>query len=103
LLKPGLTCNVRVLNNNDASSIVIPYKAVTEQMGEYFVFVVNENKAVQTNVKLGLQINDMVIVKDGLTPGELIVTEGIQKLRDNSPIVIAPMHAKQVTQAVPGN
>jgi hypothetical protein len=45
----------------------------------------------------------MVIVKDGLTPGELIVTEGIQKLRDNSPIVIAPMHAKQVTQAVPGN
>jgi membrane fusion protein (multidrug efflux system) len=102
LLKPGLTCDVRVLNNNDSSSIVIPYKAVTEQMGEYFVFVINENKAVQTNVRLGEQINDMVIVNEGLTPGEIIATEGIQKLHDNSPVVIVPAHAKPVAQAVAG-
>jgi membrane fusion protein (multidrug efflux system) len=102
LLKPGLTCDVRVLNNNDSSSIIIPYKAVTEQMGEYFVFVVNQNKVIQTNVSLGEQINEMVIVKSGLTPGEIIATEGIQKLRDNSPVIIIPTHAKQVAQAVPG-
>jgi membrane fusion protein (multidrug efflux system) len=102
LLKPGLTCDVRVLNNNDSSSIVIPYKAVTEQMGEYFVFVVNGNKAIQTNIMLGEQINDMVIVKGGLTPGEVVATSGIQKLHDNAPVVIAPSHAQAVTQAVPG-
>jgi membrane fusion protein (multidrug efflux system) len=102
LLKPGLTCDVRVLNNNDSSSIVIPYKAVTEQMGEYFVFVVTGNKAIQTNVMLGEQINDMVIVKAGLMPGEVIATEGIQKLHDNAPVVIAPSHAKPVTQGAPG-
>jgi membrane fusion protein (multidrug efflux system) len=102
LLKPGLTCDVRVLNNNDSSSIVIPYKAVTEQMGEYFVFVVNQNKVIQTNVSLGEQINEMVIVKNGLTPGEIIATAGIQKLHDNSPVIIVPAHAKQVSQAAPG-
>lgn len=102
LLRPGLTCNVRVLNNNTSNSIIIPYKAVSEQMGEYFVFVAKGNKAIQTKVTLGVPINEMVIVKDGLTPGEFVITEGVQKLRDNSPIILAPAHPKQVTQAAPG-
>jgi membrane fusion protein (multidrug efflux system) len=99
VLKPGLTCNVRVIYNNIMNSIIIPYKAVTEQMGEYFVFVINGNKAIQTKVNLGIPVNDMVIVKDGLAPGDLIVTDGIQKLHDNSPVTIVPAHGKQ---AAPG-
>jgi RND family efflux transporter MFP subunit len=102
LLKPGLTCNVRVLNNNSASSIIIPYKAVTEQMGEYFVFVVKNNRAFQKKVILGEPINDMVIIKSGLNPGDVVVTDGIQKLRENSPVVIAPTHTKQNSQTAPG-
>lgn len=94
LLRPGLTCNVRVLNNNSEKSILIPYKAVTEQMGEYFVFVVNGKKVSQRKVELGRTINDMVIVNNGLTPGEEVVTEGVQKLRDNSPILFIPEKAK---------
>ena len=44
LLKPGLTCDVRVLNNDTSKSIIIPYKSVVVQMGEYFVFVINGEK-----------------------------------------------------------
>jgi membrane fusion protein (multidrug efflux system) len=95
VLKPGLTCNVRVINNNITNSIIIPYKAVTEQMGEYFVFVINGNKAIQTKLNLGIPVNDLVIVKEGLAPGDLIVTDGIQKLHDNSPVTIVPAHGKQ--------
>jgi membrane fusion protein (multidrug efflux system) len=39
ILKPGMTCNVRVKTQSD-DAILIPTKAITEQMGEYFVFVV---------------------------------------------------------------
>jgi len=102
LLKPGLTCNVRVLNNNGSGSVVIPYKAVTEQMGEYFVFVITNNKAIQTKVNLGIPLNDMVIIKSGLIPGQLIATDGVQKLRDNSPVIVASPHTRQVTQAALG-
>ncbi len=94
LLRPGLTCNVRVLNSSARSSIVIPYKAVSEQMGEYFVFVIVGNKVSQRNVVLGRTINDMVIVQSGLNAGEEIVTQGMQKLRDNSPIIVAPAETK---------
>lgn len=89
LLRPGLTCNVRVLNNNISKSIVIPYKAVVVQMGEYFVFVINGNKVLQRKIELGRIINnDMVIVNKGLSQGEKIVTQGVQKLRNDSPIIL---------------
>lgn len=89
LLRPGLTCTIRVLNNNTSKSIVIPYKAVTVEMGEYFVFVIHKNRVAQQRIEIGRTINDdMVIVKTGLKPGEKIVTQGVQKLRNGSQIVL---------------
>ena len=88
-LRPGLTCNVRVLNTTSPGSILIPYKAVVVQMGEYFVFVINGKKVSQRRIEIGIPIKEMVIVTEGLKPGEQVVTEGVQKLRDNSPIVLS--------------
>ena len=89
-LRPGLTCNVRVLNNNSVKNIVIPYESVTVQMGEYFVFVINGNKVSQKRITIGRTLNnDRVIVENGLKPGEQIVVQGIQRLRDKSSIVLS--------------
>jgi RND family efflux transporter MFP subunit len=88
ILRAGLTCNMRVLNQNSANTILIPFKAVVEQMGEYSVFVVNGNKVTQRKISTGMQINDKVIVREGLQPGETIVTEGTQKLRDKSVVAV---------------
>jgi len=84
LLKPGMTCNVRVKTEN-ANTILIPSKAITEQMGEYFVFVLGDsNKAVQTKIITGIRINDKTIIKNGLKGGEKIITDGVQKVRDGA-------------------
>jgi RND family efflux transporter MFP subunit len=99
LLRPGLTCNVRVLTNNTSPSIVIPYKAVIVQMGEYFVFVINGNRVLQRKIDIGMTIdNDMVIVNNGLKPGEVIVTQGVQKLRNNSPILLSNENNRTTNQ-----
>ncbi len=82
-LKPGLNANVRVKNSTGQPQLLIPYQAVTEQMSEYFVFVVGDSSKVsQKKVTLGARINDKVIVKDGIKEGDMIVTEGTQKIRD---------------------
>ena len=94
ILRAGLTCDLRVQANSSVQSLLIPYKAVVEQMGEYFVYVVNGSKVSQRRIDLGMSINNMVIVKNGLQLGEQIVTEGVQKLRDNSPVVVMPAAAK---------
>ncbi|UFH53462.1 efflux RND transporter periplasmic adaptor subunit [Spirosoma sp. KNUC1025] len=86
-LKPGLAGNVRVKNSSGQPQLLIPYQAVTEQMSEYFVFVVGDSSKVsQKKVTLGARINDKVIVKNGLNEGELVVTEGTQKIREGAKV-----------------
>ncbi|GAA4409920.1 efflux RND transporter periplasmic adaptor subunit [Nibrella viscosa] len=88
-LKAGLNGNVRVKNNTSALPLLIPQKAVTEQMSEYFVYVVGDSsKVTQKKVTLGVRINDKVIVKDGLTEGDLVVTEGTQKIREGGVVKV---------------
>ncbi len=94
LLKPGLTCNVRVLKNDNTNSILIPFEAVTEQMGEYFVYKIIDGKAQQQRIEIGRTIRNMVIVKSGLNAGENIITEGFQTIRNNSPVIIIPSSPK---------
>ena len=89
LLKPGLNVNVRVRNSTDKPELLIPYQAVTEQMSEYFVFVVGDSsKVTQKKVTLGARINDKVIVKNGLTEGETVVTEGTQKIKEGAKVKV---------------
>lgn len=87
-LKPGITTNVRVRHDGGGNSLLIPYKAVVEQLGEYFVFVDNNNKAIQHKISLGARINDKVVVRSGLQQGDSVITEGVQKLRDSVAIQV---------------
>ncbi len=84
ILRSGMTCNARV-KNDDAreKQILIPYKAVVEQMGEYSVYIVGDSsKAMQKKVVLGRRINENVIVKSGLEGNETIITDGVQKVKE---------------------
>lgn len=97
-LKAGMSCNIRVKNNGNTQSLLIPAKAVLEQMGEYFVYVVGDsNKVAQHKVITGQVINDKITVKSGLQENDQIVIEGVQKLRDGA--VIQP--AKDSSAAKP--
>lgn len=97
LLKVGFTCNVQIKNNGGDSSLLIPYKAVTQQLGENFVFVVvNKNdttkQVLQRKVELGTKIMDKIVVKQGLEKGQIVVTEGNQKLKDSSIVKVGPQN-----------
>ncbi|MGI4750749.1 MAG: efflux RND transporter periplasmic adaptor subunit [Janthinobacterium lividum] len=108
----GMSCIVRVRNQENGPQIVIPNKAVTEQMGEYFVFtakdsLVNDTAkdengkpgkniqkkkkllAVQKKVQVGQTIGPNIIIKSGLNQGDKIVTDGVQSLHDGVPITTA--------------
>ena len=63
--------------------IVIPFKAVTEQLGEYFAYVVGDsNKVNQQRIELGSQIGGNVVVKTGLQPGDKIVVDAAKRTID---------------------
>ncbi|MBC7902483.1 MAG: efflux RND transporter periplasmic adaptor subunit [Gemmatimonadaceae bacterium] len=89
-LKPGMSATVRILNNGGTQQLLIPYKSVVEQMGEYFVYVVQADTVVQRGITLGTRIGENIIVQKGLESGEKIATEGIQKLRTGSAVKSQP-------------
>ena len=93
-LRAGMSGTLLVESSSAEKSILIPFKAVTEQLGEFFVYVVDSAKVSQRKVLLGKQVNKNIIVKDGLKVGETIVTEGVQNLREGSAISVTPPAAK---------
>ncbi len=101
-LRAGLTCNLRVRANTPASSVLIPYRAVVEQMGEYFVFALNGNKVTQRRIHLGMNVNDLVIVRDGLQAGDQIVVDGMQRLKDQATVVVLPVGSKPTGASASG-
>ncbi|AXE18713.1 efflux RND transporter periplasmic adaptor subunit [Runella rosea] len=85
LLRAGMTGTVRVLNRASTKSVVIPYKAVTEQLGEFFVYVAGDSSKVsQRRIVVGQPLGTKIIVKEGLKEGEKIAVEGVQNLREGA-------------------
>jgi membrane fusion protein (multidrug efflux system) len=97
VLKAGLTCDLRIKNTSAASTVLFPFRAVVEQMGEYFVYVLDGEKVTQRRVDLGARINDLVVARGGLSPGDQIVVDGVQKLRDNVAVAVAPPRMNPAT------
>jgi len=85
LLRAGMNGTVRVKNSSAHSSVVIPFKAVSEQLGEYFVYTLGDSSKVsQRKVVLGNQIGGNIIIKEGLQAGEKIAVQGVQNLREGT-------------------
>ena len=102
ILKAGMNTTVRVLNSNGGQSIIIPYKAVTEQLGELFVYVLGDSSKVsQRKLVLGNPIGADIIVKDGLKPGEQVVVEGVQNLREGAQVQVKQPGADQPAATQP--
>ena len=95
ILKPGMSCKVLVLNAYAGQQIIIPFEAVLEQLSEYFVYTIKDNKAQQVKISLGPRVNANVIVLKGLKGDETIVVDGIQKLHDGSEISVAQSQPTQ--------
>ena len=81
-LKPGQFARVRVAVAERENAILIPQRAVQELQGAKTVMVVdNENKVQVRSVSLGDQSDKNVIVLQGLSAGERVIVEGMQKVR----------------------
>ena len=82
-LRAGMNGTVRVKNNSQTKALMIPNKAVTEQLGEYYVYVPGDSSKVsQRKVQLGTVIGADVIINDGIKAGDSVVVEGVQNLKE---------------------
>jgi membrane fusion protein (multidrug efflux system) len=89
LLRPGLFARIRVVAEKRDNVIVVPDRAVQQQLGRYFVTVVAEgDKAELRPVTLGPRLGTSVVIDKGVSAGDRIVVEGIQKARPGTPLKV---------------
>ena len=91
ILRPGQFGRVRATVGLKQDALVVPQRAVTELQGSYQVAVVGEgNKVAIRSVKVGPRVGRLWVIEDGLTAGEKVVAEGVQKVREGVPVTPVP-------------
>lgn len=82
LLAPGQFVTVVVSGDEPETKLLIPQVAVQQDQQGRFVLVVTPEKLVeQRRVKLGAEKDVSWVVEEGLAPGDLVIIEGLQKIR----------------------
>ena len=94
LLRPGQFAHVRATVATRQGALLVPQRAVSELQGTFQVAVVDKNDIVAIRpVKVGERFGTLWIIEDGLTAGERVVAEGVQKVKDGAPVTPVPFQA----------
>lgn len=93
VLRPGQYGRVRTETSVKKNALLLPQSAVMELQGTYQVAVVgSDSKATIRTVKPGEKVGTMWVIDDGLKPGEQVVVEGLQRVREGTPVTAKPAH-----------
>lgn len=79
-LKPGMFARVSVITKIASEALAVPIRAVLEEGVDRFVFVQNGEEFIRQTVVLGARDDRYIEVKEGLMPGDQVVTRGNQQL-----------------------
>lgn len=83
VLRPGQYARVRAVLETIKDALVVPQRAVNELQGNFQVAVVgSDNKVSVRTVKPGVKTGSIVVITEGVQPGERVVVEGLQKVKD---------------------
>jgi membrane fusion protein (multidrug efflux system) len=92
LLHAGQFARVQVSQQQDPNAIVLPQRAILDQQGQNYVWIVDaEGKAQQREVHMGLRVGGDWQVQQGLKPGEVVIVDGVQRLKPGTPVKGTPL------------
>ena len=93
VLRPGQYGRVRVETGMKKGALLTPQSAVARSQGSYQVAVVGSDRKVSMRtVKPGQTVGTMWVIDEGLKPGEQVVVEGLQQLKQGTLVTPKPVH-----------
>jgi membrane fusion protein, multidrug efflux system len=98
VLRPGQFAKVRAQTMMKKGALLVPQRAVSELQGGYQVAVVGaDNKVRIRPVAVAERVDNLWVIDDGLKPGEQVVAEGLQKVREGTVVTTKPFRPEQGT------
>ena len=98
-IKPGMYARIKLVTEEKADIVVIPYESIVKRGDVTAVFVVQaDNTVTLQEIKQSLRVDDLVEVSEGLEEGDLIVIRGQTLLEDGTSVsVVAVENADKTT------
>ena len=84
---PGQLMTVKIIYD-EINQIGVPESAVTVQGNTAFVYVVNDETAEKKDIKIGKRNFGKVSVLSGINEGDLVIAEGVSKVRNKAKVKI---------------
>ena len=104
LLKPGMFARISITGINIPNALLVPERAIQQLLGESFVLIANaDKKSEMRSVKLGEKIGSYYVVTEGLKANDMVIVEGLSKLRDNMPLEVTEVSASDMGFSMQSN
>jgi membrane fusion protein (multidrug efflux system) len=85
ILKPGMLLTVH-LTTATRQALMVPESALMQRSSQAFVFTIEDGLASMRQIRAGVRREGWIEVENGLSEAEEVITEGVIKVRDGSPV-----------------
>ncbi|MCV0370921.1 MULTISPECIES: efflux RND transporter periplasmic adaptor subunit [Filomicrobium] len=86
---PGLFARVKLIASGAYDAVLIPDEAIATDQASRVVYVVKNGKAELRNVTLGPIVDGLRVIRTGITPSDIVVTSGLQRIRAGQEVAIS--------------
>lgn len=88
-LKAGMFANVQVLTGDSVQVLTVPQQAVVQKQGSYYVFVVEDDKAIRRQIEIGQVDGSTIAVTSGLQAGEQVIASSVNRMKDGAVVRVS--------------
>jgi multidrug efflux pump subunit AcrA (membrane-fusion protein) len=98
-IKIGMYARIKLITDHKSNAIIIPTSALVTRSSEQCVFVVNEDNTVTLKkVTVGIKVDDMVEILNGLEGNEKVVTKGQTLLNNGTKVNIVSLTEEKIEE-----
>ncbi len=87
-IRPGMNGEIKAGLDTVESAVIVPGSAVLEKEDRKVVYVVEDGKAIEKEVTIGLDTGDYVEIKEGLKEEEEVIVEGQHYVEDGAKVKV---------------
>jgi len=96
LIRPGQYGRARFQSEVKKGALLVPQRAVAELQNLFSVAVVgSDNTVAFRNVKVGPRVDSLWVIEEGLKPGERVIVEGLQRVKEGATVSPKPVPAAE--------
>ena len=89
-LKPGMFANVQLVTGDSVQVLTVPQAAVVQKQGMYYVFTLENGKAIRKQIEIGEVTGSTIAIKSGIEPGEQVIITSVSRIKDGDVVRVAP-------------